>query len=132
MINEQELWYKRGDLVEFKLTLGRGPRNCRGVVLNTAVLYGRGARQLWVLDLDDATPEEAARWTNKKIIVHEEDIISAIPSVPIGRDTLLRDNPISCPVRDLKRGEWETPAITVTVALPLSAVATPDTKHTEP
>lgn len=128
MINEAELWYKRGDLVEFKFTLGGGPKTCRGVVLNTAVLYGRGARQLWILDMDDATPEQIAQWTNKKIIVHEEDIISAIPSVPIGRDTLLRDNPISCPVRDSKRGEWETPAVTVTVALPLSAIPTPEKK----
>jgi hypothetical protein len=65
MINEEELWYKRGDLVEFKLTLGGGPRRCRGVVLNTAVLYGRAARQIWVLDMDDATPELNARWTNR-------------------------------------------------------------------
>jgi len=125
MINEEELWYKRGDLVEFKLTFGGGPMRCRGVVLNTAVLYGRGARQIWVLDMDDATPELNARWTNKKIIVHEEDIVSAIPNVPIGRDTLLRENPVCCPVRDLRRGEWETPTITVTVAIPVSAAAPP-------
>lgn len=128
MINEEELWYKRGDLVEFKLTLGGGTKRCRGVVLNTAVLFGRGARQLWILDMDDPTPELVAQWTNKKHIVHEEDIVAAIPSVPIGRDTLLRDNPISCPVRDMKRGEWETPAITVTVAIPVSAIPTPETK----
>ena len=128
MINEEELWYKRGDLVEFKLTLGGGTKRCRGVVLNTAVLFGRGARQLWILDMDDPTPELVAQWTNKKHIVHEEDIVASIPSVPIGRDTLLRDNPISCPVRDMKRGEWETPAITVTVAIPVSAIPTPDTK----
>ncbi len=85
MINEEELWYKRGDLVEFKLTLGGGQRRCRGIVLNTAVLYGRGARQIWVLDMDDATPEINTRWTNKKIIVHEEDIVASIPNVPIGR-----------------------------------------------
>jgi hypothetical protein len=125
MINEEELWYKRGDLVEFKLTLGGGPRRCRGIVLNTAVLYGRGARQIWVLDMDDDTAELNARWTNKKIIVHEEDIVSHIPSVPIGRDTLLRENPVCCPVRDFKRGEWETPAITVTVAVPVSAAKPP-------
>src|SRR5579864_1701613 len=112
MINEEALWYKRGDLVEFKLTLGGGPKTCRGLVLNTAVLFGRGARQLWILDMDDATPELVAHWINKKHLVHEEDITCAIASVPIGRDTLLRDNPISCPVRDMKRGEWETPAIT--------------------
>jgi hypothetical protein len=125
MINEEELWYKRGDLVEFKLTLGGGTRRCRGVVLNTAVLYGRAARQIWVLDIDDATPELDARWTNKKIIVPEGDLVSLIPSVPIGRDTLLRENPVCCPVRDLKRGEWETPAITVTVAIPISAAKPP-------
>jgi hypothetical protein len=125
MINEEELSYKRGDLVEFKLTLGGGPRRCRGVVINTAVLYGRAARQIWVLDMDDATPELNARWTNKKIIVPEGDVVSLIPSVPIGRDTLLRDNPVSCPVRDLKRGEWETPALMVTVAVPFSAAAPP-------
>ena len=128
MINEEELWYKRGDLVEFKLTLGGGTKRCRGVVLNTAVLFGRGARQLWILDMDDPIPELVAQWTNKKHIVHEEDIVASIPSVPIGRDTLLRDNPISCPVRDMKRGEWETPAITVTVAIPVSAIPTPETK----
>ena len=125
MINEQELSYKRGELVEFKLTLSRGPRRCRGVVINTAVLFGRAARQIWILDMDEATPELNAQWTNKKIIVPEGDVVSLIPSVPIGRDTLLRDNPVSCPVRDLKRGEWETPAITVTVAVPFSAVAPP-------
>jgi hypothetical protein len=125
MINEEELWYKRGDLVEFKLTLGGGTRRCRGVVLNTAVLYGRGARQIWVLDIDDATPELNARWTNKKIIVSEGDIGSLIPAVPIGKDTLLRENPVCCPVRDAKRGEWETPAITVTVAVPVSAARPP-------
>lgn len=125
MINEEELSYKRGDLVEFKLTLGGRQRRCRGIVLNTAVLYGRGARQLWVLDMDDATPEINTRWTNKKIIVHEEDIVASIPNVPIGRDTLLRENPVCCPVRDLKRGEWETPAIMVNVAVPFSLAAPP-------
>jgi hypothetical protein len=112
------LWYKRGDLVEFKLTLGGGPKTCRGLILNTAVLFGRGARQLWIIDMDDATPELKEQWTKKKQIVHEEDIISAIPSVFIGADTLLRDNPISYPVRDAKRGEWELPAGVVTIAAP--------------
>jgi hypothetical protein len=125
MINEEELSFKRGDLVEFKLILGAGPRRFRGIVLNTAVLYGRAARQIWVLDMDDATPELNARWTNKKIIVPEGDVVSLIPAVPIGRDTLLRENPVCCPVRDLKRGEWEIPAITVTVAIPVSAAAAP-------
>lgn len=124
MINEEELWYKRGDLVEFKLNIARGPRKCRGVVLKTAVLYGRGARQIWVLDIDDATPDLNARWTNKKVLVHEEDIVSGIASVPIGRDSLLRENPVCCPVRSFK-GEWETPAIMVTVAIPVSAAAPP-------
>ncbi len=123
MINEDALWYKRGDLVEFKLTLGGGAKTCRGLVLNTGVLFGRGARQLCILDMDDATPEQVAQWTNKKHLVHEEDIIAAIPSVVIGADTLLRDNPISCPVHDMKRGEWESPAITVTIPVP-----TPETK----
>lgn len=68
MINEEELSYKRGELVEFKIHLGGGPRRGRGVVLNTAVLNGRAARQIWVLDMDDATPEINARWTNRKII----------------------------------------------------------------
>ena len=63
-------------------------------MLNTAVLFGRGARQLWILDMDDPTPELVAQWTNKKHIVHEEDIVASIPSVPIGIDTLLRDNPM--------------------------------------
>jgi hypothetical protein len=120
MINEDALWYKRGDLVEFKLTLGGGPKTCRGLVLNTAVLFGRGARQIWILDMDDVTSEQAAQWTNKKHIVHEEDIISAIPSVVIGADTILRDNPISYPVHDGKRGLWETPAVTVTIPVPTS------------
>jgi hypothetical protein len=125
MINEEELWYKRGDLVEFKLTLGGGTRRCRGVVLNTAVLYGRAARQIWILDIDDASPQLNAVWTNKKIIVPEGDVVSLIPTVPIGRDTLLRENPVCCPVRDAKRGEWETPAIAVIVAVPVSAAKPP-------
>lgn len=120
MINEDALSYKRGDLVEFKLNLGGGPKKCRGLVLNTAVLFGRGARQIWILDMDDATPEQQAHWTNKKHIVHEEDIISALPSVFIGADTILRDNPISYPVQDGKRGLWDIPAVTVTIAVPTS------------
>ena len=123
MINEEELSYKRGELVGFKIHLGGGPRRGRAVVLNTAVLYGRAARQIWVLDMDDTTPEINARWVNKKIIIPEGDVVSSIPSIPIGRDTLLRENPVCCPVRDLKRGEWETPAIMVAVAVPFSAAA---------
>jgi len=125
MINEEELSYKRGELVEFKIHLGGGPRRGPGIVLNTAVLYGRAARQIWVLDMDDATPEINARWTNKKIIIPEGDVVALIPSVPIGRETLLRENPVCCPVRDFKRGEWETPAIMVTVAVPFFAAAPP-------
>jgi hypothetical protein len=119
MINEDALSYKRGDLVEFKLSLGGGPKTCRGLVLNTAVLFGRGARQIWILDMDDATPEQQAHWTNKKHIVHEEEIISRIPSVVIGADTILRDNPVSFPVHDGQRGLYDIPAVTVTIALPM-------------
>jgi hypothetical protein len=118
MINEDALWYTRGTLVEFTLNLGGGPKKCRGLVLNTAVLFGRGARQIWILDMDDATPEQEAQWTNKKHIVHEEDVISAISSTVIGGDTILRDNPISYPVHDLKRGMWDTPAISVVIPVP--------------
>jgi hypothetical protein len=117
MISEDALWYKRGDLVEFKLNLGGGPKTCRGLVVNTAVLSGRGARQLWILDMDDSTPEQQAHWVNKKHIVHEEDIMSRIPSVVIGADTILRDNPISFPVQDGQNAR-EIPAVAVTVALP--------------
>jgi len=119
MIDENELWYKRGDLVEFDLRLGGGPKRCRGLVLNTAVLFGRGARQLWILDMDGATPELEAAWTKKKHIVHEEDIIACIPSTVIGGDTLLRDNPVSFPVQDGKLGLVERPAVTVTIAVRL-------------
>jgi hypothetical protein len=122
MIDESALWYKRGDLVEFKLNLGGGPKTCRGLVLNTAVMFGRGARQLWILDMDDPTPEQQAHWTNKKLIVHEEDIIARIPSVVIGSETILRDNPISYPVHDLKTGERDIPAVTVTVPFPTSSI----------
>ena len=66
MIHEDALRYQRGDLVEFKLNLGGGPKTCRGLVLNTAVLFGRGARQVWILDMDDVNPALQANWTNKK------------------------------------------------------------------
>lgn len=121
MINEDALWHKRGDLVEFKLMLAGGPKTCRGLVLNTAVRLGRGARQIWILDMDDATPELKAQWTNKKYIVHEEDIMSKLPRVVIGADTILRDNPVSYPVHDAQRGPHEIPAVTITVAVPNSA-----------
>jgi hypothetical protein len=115
MINEDALWYKRGALVELNLNLGGGPKKCRGLVINTAVAFGRGARQVWILDMDDATPAQQTHWIGKKHIVHEEEIISAIPSIVIGADTILRDNPISYPVQDLKTGYSEGRAITVTV-----------------
>ena len=120
MIDESALWYKRGDLVEFKLNPGGGPKTCRGLVLNTAVMTGRGGRQIWILDIDDPTPEQKAQWTNKKHIVYEEDIKSRIPSVVIGSETILRDNPISYPVHDLTTGERESPAIVVTVPFPVA------------
>jgi len=120
MIDETALSYKRGELVEFKLNLAGGAKTCRGLVLNTAVLFGRGARQLWIVDMDNATPEQQKFWTNKKHVVHEEDIISTIPTVLIGGDTILRENPISYPVQngpDVR----DTPAITVSVPLPTLA-----------
>lgn len=117
MIDEKYLSYQRGTLVEFRLALGGGAKTCCGFVLNTAVLMGKGARQVWILDMDDATPEVAARWTKRKHIVPEGDIVSVISQVVIGGDTLLRDNPVCYPVRDLK-GERETPAVEVTISLP--------------
>jgi len=97
-----------------------------GTILNASAICGVTSLASLdaVLDIDDATDELNARWTNKKLLVHEEDIVSAIPSVPIGRDSLLRENPVCCPVRSFK-GEWETPAIMVTVAIPVSAAALP-------
>jgi hypothetical protein len=122
MINEDALAYKRGDLVEFTLNLGGGPKRCRGLVLNTAVLYGRAARQVWIVDMDNATPQQEAQWTKKKHIVPEAEISCLIPSVLIGRDTLLRDNPICFPVQNV-RGVVEIPAVTVAIALPVSQPA---------
>lgn len=118
MIREEALSYKRGDLVELRLNLGGGPKTCRALVLNTAVAFGRGARQVWILDMDGGTPQLEAQWTNKKHIVAEEDIIAIIPRVVIGADTILRENPVCYPVRDLQRGMYEVPALTVTVAVP--------------
>ena len=93
---------------------------CRALVLNTAVLMGKGARQVWILDIDNPTPELEAQWTKKKFIVPENDITCIIPQVVIGGDTLLRDNPVCYPVRDLD-GEHETPAVEVMVPFPASA-----------
>jgi hypothetical protein len=118
MIDENALWYKRGDLVEFKLNLAGGEKTCRGLVLNTAVLFGRGARQLWIVDMDDATADQNTHWVNKKHIVHEEDIMSKIPSVFIGGDTILRDNPVSYPIQDGHGEPREIAAITVTIPVP--------------
>jgi hypothetical protein len=128
VISEDALWYHRGDLVEFKLNLGGGPKTCRGLVLNTAVLVGRGARQIWILDMDDATNELQAAWTNKKHIVHEEDIISKIPRVVIGGDTILRDNPVSYPVHNMMREPYEIPAVTVTIPFPVKDAASGEIK----
>src|SRR5215472_3243669 len=122
MISEDALAYKRGELVEFTLHLGAGPKRCRGLVLNTAVLQGYAARQVWIVDMDDATSGDAARWTNKKYIVPEREIVGLIPSVLIGRDTLLRDNPICYPVQK-GMNIVEIPAVTVSVALPVPVPA---------
>lgn len=118
MISEDALWYKRGELVEFQLNLGGGAKMCRGLVLNTAVLFGRGTRQIWIVDMDDATDDQKKHWIGRKHIAHEEDISSTIGAEFIGADTLLRDNPISYPVNDGKDGLREIPAVTVTVSMP--------------
>ena len=80
MIDETQLSFPRGTLVEFRLHLGGGTKTCRGLVLNTAVLMGKGARQVWILDMDDPTPQLEAQWTKKKFIVPEGDILCIIPS----------------------------------------------------
>lgn len=121
MIYEDALSYKRGDLVEFKLNLGGGPKQCRGLVVNTAVLFGRGARQIWILEMDGAAPEQEAHWINRKHIVPEGDITAIIPRAVIGADTILRDNPVCFPIHDPKHGMIEIAAITATVAVPASA-----------
>jgi len=90
---------------------GRRTQESRGLVLNTAVLYGRAARELWILDVDDPTPQLEAAWTKRKHIVHEEYIIAHIPSTVIGGDTLLRDNPVCFLVQN-GRDTVEIPAIT--------------------
>jgi hypothetical protein len=126
MIDESKLSYQRGTLVEFILHLGGGPKTCRGFVLNTAVCAGKGARQVWILDMDDSTSELEARWTRRKYIVPENDIRCGIPRTFIGQETLLRDNPICYPVTDLQ-GEHETLAVEVTVPFPV----TQPTQHTK-
>lgn len=117
MIDESALNYKRGDLVGFKLTLGGGPKDCVGLILNTAVLFGRAARQLWIVEIKDSTPALDFAWLNKKHIVHETDIFYGLSSVLIGRETLLRENPVCFPVRNVD-GLSEAPAVMVSVALP--------------
>jgi hypothetical protein len=69
--------------------------------------------------MDGATPQQEAQSTKtkKKHIVPEGEISGLIPTVLIGRDTLLRDNPICYPVQNL-REVVEIPAVTVSVALP--------------
>jgi hypothetical protein len=129
MINEDALAYKRGDLVEFTLGLGGGAKICRGLVLNTAVLFGRAARQVWIVDMDGATPEQEAVWTQKKHIIPESEISCLNPSVLIGRDTLLRDNPICFPVKNGK-DVIEIPAVTVSVALPVPLPTESNTEGT--
>jgi hypothetical protein len=124
MISEDALSFKRGELVEFQLNLGGGRKRCRGLVLNTAVLFGRGARQIWIVDMDDATDEQKNHWIGRKHIAHEEDISARIAAEFIGADTLLRDNPISNPVNDGKDGLREIPAVTVTISMPATARAT--------
>src|SRR5258707_3208243 len=104
MIDENALWYKRGDLVEFKLNLGGGAKTCRGLVLNTAVLFGRGARQLWIVDMDDATPDQSAHWINKKHIVHEEATKSHLHYVFIAGDNIPLENPLTYSVHDWSNG----------------------------
>ena len=130
MIDESALNYKRGDLVEFKLTLGGGTKDCVGLILNTAVLFGRGARQLWIVEIKDSTPALDTAWLNKKHIVHETDIFCGLPSVFIGRETLLRENPVSFPVRN-RNGLSEVPAAMISVALPV-AVKDMTAKDSEP
>ena len=122
MIDETQLSFPRGTLVEFRLHLGGGTKTCRGLVLNTAVLMGKGARQVWILDMDDPTSQLEAQWTKKKFIVPEGDILCIIPSTVIGGETLLRDNPVCYPVHDM-HGEREIPAVEVTIPLPRANTA---------
>jgi hypothetical protein len=58
-------------------------------------------------------------WLHKKHLVHESQISCLVPAVFIGRETLLRDNPVSFPVKNFD-GESETPAVMVSVALPVA------------
>lgn len=119
MIDESALNYKRGDLVEFKLNLGGGSKDCVGLILNTAVMFGRAARQLWIVEIKDSTPALDSAWLHKNHIVYETDIFCGLPYVFIGRETLLRENPVCFPVRNMN-GLSEAPAVMVSVALPVA------------
>jgi hypothetical protein len=118
MIDEEQLAFQRGTLVEFNVHVGGGTKRARGLVLNTAVLMGKAARQVWVLDIDEQTPQVEERFTKKKRIIPEGDIISIIPNTVIGGETLLRDNPVCYPIRDM-HGEREIPAVEVTIPMPV-------------
>ena len=122
---------QRGTLVEFTLRLGGGLKTCRGFVLNTAVCAGKGARQVWILDMDDPTPALEAQWTRRKYIVPENDIRCSIASTFIGQETLLRDNPVSYPVSHGLRGDSETPAVLVTVPFPVNPSVQDDKTETK-
>jgi hypothetical protein len=130
MIDEEALFYKRGQLVEFRLQLGGGTVTCHGLVLNTAVLYGKGARQVWIIDINGGTAEQKKHWVNKKHLVPENEIGATIPREVIGADMLLRENPISFPVKNF-REDRDTPAITVTVPLPVAEQKTPEAPKPE-
>ena len=71
-------------------------------MLNTAVLNGRGARQLWILHMDGATPQHEQQWVNKNDYSRSGTFLCLMSSVVIGADTILRDNPICYPVQQTK------------------------------
>lgn len=104
MIDENALSHKRGDLVEFELSLGGGAKRCTALVLNTGVLMGRAARQVWIVDIKDPMPRQETAWLHKKHLVHESQISCLVPAVFIGRETLLRDNPVTFDPIPLKDG----------------------------
>jgi len=83
MINEEELSYKRGEVSSSSLALGDGPKRLQSGPFSTPPCStGRGGRQIWILDMDDATPELDARWKNKKMLVPGEISSLLIPEVP--------------------------------------------------
>jgi hypothetical protein len=71
-----------------------------------------------ILPVCDLPTPHVTGWTKKKFIVPENDILCIIPSNVLGEETLLRDNPVCYPVRDM-RGERETPAFEVTILFPV-------------